>query len=72
LVRRQDVLLGARLEDLPRGDLTSPLVRTALAQRYGKATIPLDSVMIAPQQIFDSELLETVRDDRPASAQAAQ
>ena len=53
-------------------DLTSPLVRTALAQRYGKATIPLDSVMIAPQQIFDSELLETVRDDRPASAQAAQ
>ncbi len=44
-------------------DLTSPLVRTALAQRYGKA-VPLDSLVIAPQQIFDSELLETVRDDR--------
>jgi hypothetical protein len=50
-------------------DLTSPVVRTALSHRYGTA-IPLDSVMIAPQQIYESELLETVRDDR-VSADAA-
>jgi uncharacterized protein YycO len=53
-------------------DLTSPTVRNALTQRYGKTTIPLDSVMISPQQIFDSELLETVRDDRPEWARDAQ
>ena len=43
--------------------LTSAGVHAALVQRYGKS-IPLDAPMISPQQIFESDLLETVRDDR--------
>jgi hypothetical protein len=45
-------------------DLTSPEVHAALAKRYGRS-IPLDSVMIAPQQIYDSDLLEWVQGARP-------
>jgi hypothetical protein len=44
-------------------DLTSPVVKTALEQRYGKK-VPLDAPMISPQQIFDSDALETVQDAR--------
>jgi uncharacterized protein YycO len=44
-------------------DLSSPEVKAALAQRYGKS-VPENVVMISPEQIFESELLETVRDDR--------
>jgi len=48
-------------------DLSAPEVKALLAQRYGKA-VPLDTPVITPAQIFDSELLETVRDDRRGAA----
>jgi hypothetical protein len=44
-------------------DLTSPEVHAALSKRYGRS-IPLDSVMIAPQEIYDSDLLEWVQGAR--------
>ncbi len=43
-------------------DLTHPLVRAKLKERYGNK-IPLDEPVISPGQMFRSELLETVASD---------
>ena len=52
------VEIGAtqRLADF---DLTDPIVKAKLVERYGK-NIPLDEVVISPQAMFDSALLVTV------------
>jgi uncharacterized protein YycO len=40
-------------------DLSSPIVKQVMAKRYGD-NVPYEEPMIAPQQVFESELLETV------------
>ncbi|GMV29785.1 MAG: hypothetical protein AMXMBFR59_19100 [Rhodanobacteraceae bacterium] len=40
-------------------DLTDPVVRVKLRERYG-ATIPLQETVISPQAMFDSPLLTTI------------
>ncbi|MGX5818146.1 YiiX family permuted papain-like enzyme [Chitinophaga lutea] len=40
-------------------DLSHPLVKKTMAERYG-ARIPMDEKMVSPGNIFDSPLLETV------------
>jgi len=51
--------IGA-LKKLGDFDLTNPIVKKKLNDRYGK-NIPLDEPMISPGNIFDSELLVKVR-----------
>lgn len=40
-------------------DLSHPVVRAKMKERYGKK-IPLDEPVVAPSQIFESALLETI------------
>jgi len=47
------------LKKLKSFDLSHPVVRAKLEERYGNK-IPLDENVIAPQGIFDSDLLRTV------------
>jgi hypothetical protein len=50
--------LGA-LKKLQSFDLSHPVVKKKLKERYGN-NIPLNENVIAPQGIFDSALLETI------------
>ncbi len=43
-------------------DLTSPIVKSKMRERYGD-TPPLDEVVISPAAMFDSTLLESIRED---------
>jgi len=47
------------LQKLKDFDLTHPIVKAKLEERYGEK-IPYDEMVISPAAIFDSELLETV------------
>lgn len=47
------------LQQIKDFNLTNPIVKAKLYERYGD-NIPLDEPVISPQAIFDSELLETV------------
>jgi len=49
----------ARLRQMRDFDLSHPIVKQALLERYGQH-IPLGEYVIAPSDIFASELLETV------------
>ena len=42
-------------------DLSDPIVKAKMKERYG-AKIPLDEPVVAPSQLFDSTLLETIVD----------
>lgn len=53
------IRLGA-LQRLGDFDLTSPIVRQKMKERYGKH-IPYNEQVISPEQIYQSELLETVK-----------
>jgi len=57
-----DLELGA-LETFRDFDLTDPLVEATLAERFGD-DVPLDEPVISPRGIFESALLETVRQGR--------
>lgn len=48
-----------KLKQLKEYDLSHPVVKKAVEQRYGKE-IPWDEKMISPQAIFESKLLKTV------------
>ncbi|MEN8927670.1 MAG: YiiX family permuted papain-like enzyme [Flavobacteriales bacterium] len=48
------------LKKLKDYDLSHPVVKQAMEQRYGKQ-IPWEEKMISPQAIFESNLLETVK-----------
>jgi uncharacterized protein YycO len=48
-----------KLSKLGSFDLTNPLVKAKLKERYGNK-VPLNEPVIAPVAIFDSDLLETV------------
>jgi hypothetical protein len=48
-----------KLSKLGSFDLTHPLVKAKLKERYGNK-VPLNEPVIAPVAIFDSDLLETV------------
>lgn len=50
-----------KLQKLKEFDLTSKEVKAILKERYGD-NVPLDEIVISPQSIFDSELLETIKD----------
>ena len=55
--------LGIELGDLKKlksFDLSNPVVKAKLKERYGN-NIPLNENVIAPQGIFDSELLKTIQ-----------
>ncbi len=47
------------MEHLKDFDLTHPVVRQKLLERYG-SKIPMEEEVVSPASIFDSELLETV------------
>ena len=49
----------AALRPLKDFDLTHPLVKKTMKERYGD-DLPLESMMISPGDMYDSELLETV------------
>ncbi len=49
-----------KLKKLKNYDLSHPIVKEALKQRYG-ANIPLEEKMISPQAIFESDLLIDVK-----------
>lgn len=53
-----------KLKKMGEFDLTHPAVQKIMKQRYGKK-VPLEEPMISPGNIFESELLITVRDIRP-------
>lgn len=48
-----------KLQKIKDFDLTNPIVKAKLYERYGN-NIPLDEPVISPQAIFDSPLLNTV------------
>jgi hypothetical protein len=48
-----------KLKKLSSFDLTHPVVKAKLEERYGKR-IPLDEDVIDPQGVFDSDLLKIV------------
>lgn len=48
-----------KLEKIKDFDLTSPIVKQKMAERYGN-NIPLNETVISPKSIFDSDLLFTV------------
>lgn len=50
-----------KLEQMKHFNLGDPKVKAVLAERYGK-NIPLEEQVVAPSQIADSPLLETVVD----------
>jgi hypothetical protein len=58
--RTTNLELG-ELKPLGRYDLSDPVVKRILQERYGKK-IPKEEQIISPGAIFDSELLETVVD----------
>lgn len=61
-----DRALGMKIGSLDRiGDfnLSDPVVRAALRERYGD-TIPLEEPVISPSAMFDSPLLITVAEDQ--------
>ena len=47
------------LEKLSDFDLTNNIVRDILKERYGN-NIPMDEVVISPESIYNSDLLETI------------
>lgn len=47
------------IEHLKDFDLTHPVVRQKLLERYG-SKIPLEEEVVSPASIFDSEILETI------------
>ena len=49
-----------RLRKLRDFDLTAPVVREKMKQRYGDR-VPLEETVVSPADIFDSELLRTIR-----------
>jgi hypothetical protein len=49
-----------KLEKLSDFDLTSEIVRKKMEERYGNK-IPMDEIVISPAEIFNSELLMTVK-----------
>jgi hypothetical protein len=49
-----------KLRKLRDFDLTSPVVREKMKQRYGDR-VPLEETVVSPADIFDSELLKTIR-----------
>ena len=49
-----------KLQKLKDFDLTNPLVRTKMRERYGN-NIPLNEPVISPGAIFNSDLLITVK-----------
>jgi hypothetical protein len=53
-----------KLKKMGEFDLTHPAVQKIMKQRYGKNP-PLEEPMISPGNIFESELLITVRNIRP-------
>lgn len=48
-----------KLQELKEFDLSNPIVKKKLKERYGK-NIPYNEKVISPAAIFDSELLKTV------------
>lgn len=50
-----------KLEKLSDFDLTSDAVKAKMKERYGN-NIPKDEIVISPQAIFESDLLETIID----------
>ena len=52
-----------KLEKLSDFDLTSEVVKEKMKERYGDK-IPMDEIVISPAEIFDSELLMTVKSKR--------
>ena len=52
------ITLGT-LQTLRDMDLTNPIVKKKIAERYGR-NVPLDAPVITPQAVFDSDRLETV------------
>lgn len=57
--RALNVELG-KLEKLSAFDLSNPVVKKIIAQRYGK-NIPLNESVISPARVFESDLLEEVK-----------
>jgi uncharacterized protein YycO len=57
--RALNVELG-KLEKLSDFDLSNPVVKKIIAQRYGK-NIPLNESVISPARVFESDLLEEVK-----------
>lgn len=49
-----------KLEKLKDFDLSSPVVKAKLKERYGNK-LPLDETVISPKAIFESELLTTIK-----------
>jgi hypothetical protein len=57
-----ETALSIRIGELRRlreFDLTDPVVRNKMRERYGKK-IPLDEPVISPAAMYESPLLETV------------
>jgi len=50
-----------KLQSLSEFDLSSPLVKQQMKERYGKK-IPLNEKVISPAAMFHSELLETIKE----------
>ncbi len=57
--RNYDMEIG-KLRPLKDFDLSSPVVQKIMKKRYGN-NIPYEEKMISPQDMFDSELLEEVK-----------
>jgi uncharacterized protein YycO len=51
-----------KLQKLKDFDLSNPKVKQKLKERYGK-NIPMEELVISPQAIFESDLLETVKEN---------
>ncbi|MBL7718918.1 MAG: YiiX family permuted papain-like enzyme [Flavipsychrobacter sp.] len=51
-----------KLQKLREFDLSHPVVQKKVQERYGN-DIPLDETVISPASIFESELLEVVKED---------
>lgn len=51
-----------KLQKLKEFDLSHPIVKQKLKERYGN-NIPLEETVISPGSIFESELLETVKEE---------
>jgi uncharacterized protein YycO len=49
-----------KLEKLGNFDLTNEIVKAKMKERYGDK-IPKDEIVISPKAIFDSDLLETIK-----------
>jgi hypothetical protein len=63
LYKRTTALEIGELKPLGSYDLSDPIVKRIMHQRYGK-NVPLKEQMISPGAIFDSELLENVAVNR--------